>query len=47
MKVSVQFHAPAPLPPGTHWTGGCVGLRVGLDAFKKNPTPAGNRTAVA
>jgi hypothetical protein len=34
--VSGQRHAPAALyprerNPGTHWIGGCVGLRVGLD----------------
>jgi hypothetical protein len=32
--------------PGTHWTGGWVGLRAVLDAVvkKKIPCPAGNRT---
>jgi hypothetical protein len=37
MGVSGQRHAPAALyprgkTPGTHWTGGWVGLRAGLDA---------------
>jgi hypothetical protein len=38
MGVSGQRHAPAALypreknPPGTHWIGGWVGLRAGLDA---------------
>jgi hypothetical protein len=37
MGVSGQRHAPAALyprgkDPGTHWIGGWVGLRVGLDA---------------
>jgi hypothetical protein len=38
MGVSDQHHAPAALlppgkgpPPGTHWTGGWVGPRAGLD----------------
>jgi len=37
MGVSDQRHAPAALlppgkgPPGTHWTGGWVGPRAGLD----------------
>jgi hypothetical protein len=37
MGVSGQHHAPAALlppgkgPPGTHWTGGWVGPRAGLD----------------
>ena len=38
-----QHHAPAALPrggPGTHWTGGWVGLRAGLDGCgKSRPTP--------
>jgi hypothetical protein len=33
--VSSQIHAPSALPqrksPGTHWIGGCVGPRAGLD----------------
>jgi hypothetical protein len=37
MRVSGQSHAPAALYPrgknsGTHWTGGWVGPRAGLDA---------------
>jgi hypothetical protein len=40
MGVSGQHHAPAPLyprerTPGTHWTGGWVGPRAGLDAEAK------------
>jgi hypothetical protein len=33
--MSGQFHAPADLPPGTHWIGGWVGPRAGLDDVKK------------
>jgi hypothetical protein len=48
MEVSGQLHAPAALPkgkqpPGTHWIGGWVGPRAGLDAVKKGkilPLPA-------
>jgi hypothetical protein len=36
MEVSGQFHTLASLPPGydlcTHWLGGWVGPRIGLDA---------------
>jgi len=32
MEVSGQLHAPA---PGTHWIGGCVGPRAGLDGVVK------------
>jgi len=37
---------PGRLTSGTHWTGGSVGPRVGLDgvAKRKIPAPAGNRT---
>jgi hypothetical protein len=39
MEVSGQFHALATLPLGkgasTHWTGGWVGLQVGLDGAQK------------
>jgi len=40
MEVSGQLHAPVALPPGkeppvTHWIGGCVGPRAGLDAVVK------------
>jgi hypothetical protein len=38
--VSGQFHAltalpPAKEPPGTHWMGGCVGPRAGLEDMEK------------
>jgi hypothetical protein len=38
--MSCQLHAPASLPPGkqppgTHWIGGWVGLRVGLEDMEK------------
>jgi hypothetical protein len=47
MGVSGQHHAPAALlppgerTPGTHWTGGWVDARAGLDteARGKNPLP--------
>jgi hypothetical protein len=46
MEVSGQFHAPAALNPKkkapcTHWTGGLVGSRAGLDTVvkRKIPTP--------
>jgi hypothetical protein len=49
MEVSRQFHAPAIFPgeraPDTGFSGGCVGLRAGLDAVakkKKIPVPARN-----
>jgi hypothetical protein len=32
---SVELHAPAVLPPGLHWIGGCVGLKDSLDAVDK------------
>jgi hypothetical protein len=39
MDVSGQLHAPAALhlgnSPGTHWVGGWVGLRAGLEAAEK------------
>jgi hypothetical protein len=40
MEVSGQIHAPAALPPGertpdTHWIGGWVDPRAGLDDVKK------------
>jgi hypothetical protein len=35
MEVSGQIQAPTALPPGTHWIGGWVGPRVGLDAVEK------------
>jgi hypothetical protein len=49
MEVSGRLHASAALPPGkkpcTHWIGGWVGRRAGLDAVARReiPTPlAGN-----
>jgi hypothetical protein len=44
MEVSGQLHAPAALPPekdppGTHWIGGWVGPRAGLDMVSKRPSP--------
>jgi len=44
MEVSGQLHAPAALPPkerapGTHWIGGWVGPRAGLDAVAKSRNP--------
>jgi hypothetical protein len=40
MAVSGQRHAPAVLPPGktpgTHFTGGWVGFRAGLDGCEKS-----------
>jgi hypothetical protein len=30
-----QHHAPAALPPGTHWIGGWVGPRAGLEDVEK------------
>jgi hypothetical protein len=46
--VNVQLHAPAALPPekshGTHWIGGWVGHRTGLEVSEKKITPAGIRT---
>jgi hypothetical protein len=43
MEVSGQIHALAALPPGkrgpdTHWTGGWVGPRAGLDNVEKMKT---------
>jgi hypothetical protein len=39
MEMSCQIHASPALPRGkglgTHWTGGWVGLRAGLDAVVK------------
>jgi hypothetical protein len=39
MEVSGQLHAPTALPPerarGTHWVGGLVGPRAGLDDVEK------------
>jgi hypothetical protein len=50
MEMSGQLHAPLiyseERAPSTHWIGGCVGPRAGLDAVmkKKIPSPAENRT---
>jgi hypothetical protein len=45
MEVGGQYHALATLPlgkrPGTHWTGGWVGLRAGLDSCGKSRPPLG------
>jgi hypothetical protein len=53
MGVSGQCHAPAALytrgkDPGTHWIGGWVGPRAGLDAGarRKSSAPAGDRTPI-
>jgi hypothetical protein len=40
MEVSGQLHAPGALPPGerapgSHWIGGWIGPRAGLDAVEK------------
>jgi len=45
MEVSDQIHAPAALSPGkgplrTHWIGGWVGPRAGLDAMVKRKIPS-------
>jgi len=43
MEVSGEIHTPAALlpgkEPGTHWIGGWVGPRVGLDAVAKRRNP--------
>jgi hypothetical protein len=50
MEVSGQLHAPAALPfggraPSTHWIGGWVGPRAGLDTGEENSLAlAGIRT---
>ena len=45
MRVGGERHAPAALPPGkrpgTHFTGGWVGQRVGLDRCGKYRLPPG------
>jgi hypothetical protein len=45
MEVSGQFYAPATLlpregAPGTHWIGGWVDPRAGLDAVAKRKIPS-------
>jgi hypothetical protein len=49
VEASGQLHAPAALPPGkgapgTHWIGGWVNPRVGLDDEEKTLDPTGTRT---
>jgi hypothetical protein len=55
MGGSGQRHAPAACftagderTPGTHWIGGLVGLRAGLDAGarRKSSAPVGDRTPI-
>jgi hypothetical protein len=45
MGVGVQCHAPAALPPGkrpgTHFIGGWVGFRAGLEGCGKISSPSG------
>jgi hypothetical protein len=45
MRVGCQLHAPAALPlgkrPGTHFIGGWVGPRAGLDGCGKSRPPPG------
>jgi len=48
MKAIGELHAPATSslgkgPPDTHWLGGWMGLRAGLNAVaeRNNPYPAG------
>ena len=44
MRVGGQRHAPAPLPPGipgTHYIGGWVGSKAGLDGCGKSHPPPG------
>jgi hypothetical protein len=48
MKASGQLHAPAVITPrerapGTHWIGGWVGLRAGLDTVVKRKIPSPRR----
>ena len=49
MRVDGQRHAPAAFPPSTHWVGGWVGPRAGLDRRGKSRLPPGfdPRTAQA
>jgi hypothetical protein len=53
MRVSCQRHArprftPGERTPGTHWTGGCAGLRAVLDTEVRGKIlcPVGDRTSV-
>jgi len=44
MGVGIQCHAPPLYPrerPGTHYVGGWVGLRSGLDRYEKSRLPQG------
>jgi hypothetical protein len=48
VEVTGQLHAPTALPPrerapGTHWIGGSVGPRAGLDVVVKRKTPSRRR----
>jgi len=36
MEASDQLHAPGLFTPGTHWTGGWVGRRTGLDPLARD-----------
>jgi len=40
MEVSNQLHAPAVLPPSTHWIGGWVVPRAGLETVVKTKIPS-------
>jgi len=40
MEVRNHLHTPATLPPGTHWIGGWVGSRAGLDVVVKRKIPS-------
>jgi hypothetical protein len=42
--VSGQLHAPTALPRNTHWIGGWLGPRVGLDAVDKRKIVIGNNS---
>jgi hypothetical protein len=43
MEVSDQLHAPAALPPGTHWIGAWVGPRAVQDAVVERKIPSPRR----
>jgi hypothetical protein len=49
MEMSSQLHAPTALipgkDPGTHWIGGWMELRAGLDAVEKRKNPNPRRPA--
>jgi hypothetical protein len=40
----VSHFNPGEIAPGTHWLGGWVGVRAGLDAVEKNLSPVRNPT---